>query len=114
MAMETEKIFSYGTLRQENVQLATFGRLLSGQEDKVKGFRLDEVEITDFDVISKSGKNIHKIMVHTGIDSDLVEGVIFEISKDELKIADNYEVEEYKRKKLSTINGNEVWVYIAP
>jgi hypothetical protein len=26
-------LFSYGTLQQENVQLATFGRLLYGQKD---------------------------------------------------------------------------------
>ena len=31
-------LFSYGTLQQEDVQLATFGRLLQGQKDELLGF----------------------------------------------------------------------------
>ena len=31
-------LFSYGTLQQQNVQLATFGRLLKGSPDSLVGF----------------------------------------------------------------------------
>lgn len=31
-------LFSYGTLQQENVQMAVFGRLLHGQKDELVGF----------------------------------------------------------------------------
>lgn len=113
MAEPTEKLFSYGTLRQENVQIASFGRLLHGVSDKISGYRLDQVEITDIDVISKSGKNVHDIMIYTGNDEDTIDGTIFEITKEELKIADNYEVDDYKRQKVTTISGVETWVYIA-
>lgn len=40
MAERTERLFSYGTLQQENVQIATFGRLLNGAPDALVGFKL--------------------------------------------------------------------------
>lgn len=36
-------VFSYGTLRQENVQLSTFGRLLQGRRDELPGFEESSV-----------------------------------------------------------------------
>ena len=54
--METELLFSYGTLQQEDVQLASFGRRLSGRADALVGWRQEMVEITDPDVLTKSGK----------------------------------------------------------
>ena len=35
----TEFLFSYGTLQLEAVQMANFGRLLTGQRDVLEGFR---------------------------------------------------------------------------
>lgn len=113
MAEPTEKLFSYGTLSQENVQISSFGRLLHGVSDKISGYRLDKVEITDIEVISKSGKNVHDIMFYTGDENDTIDGIIYDITKEELKIADNYEVDDYKRQKITTISGVETWVYIA-
>lgn len=111
--MENELLFSYGTLQQENVQIATFGRLLSGRSTKIFGYKLEEIEISDFDVISKSGKNIHKIMVSSNKKEDFVSGTIYEITKSELRIADNYEVDDYKRVQLKFENDENVWAYVA-
>jgi hypothetical protein len=49
----TELLFSYGTLRQREVQLSTFGRVLDG----IVGFDLDYVMITDPHVIATSGSD---------------------------------------------------------
>ncbi|PLY45749.1 UDP-N-acetylmuramate--alanine ligase [Janthinobacterium sp. ROICE36] len=35
-----EQLFSYGTLQQADVQLATFGRLLDSRPDQLPGYRL--------------------------------------------------------------------------
>ena len=35
-----EKLFSYGTLRYDTVQLSTFGRKLDGAADTILGFKL--------------------------------------------------------------------------
>lgn len=40
-------LFSYGTLQDKAVQRANFGRELSGQADRMPGYRQDWVEITD-------------------------------------------------------------------
>jgi len=39
----TERLFSYGTLQQENVQKQTFGRLLDGTPDALVGRIHDEI-----------------------------------------------------------------------
>lgn len=111
--MDLEFLFSYGTLQQENVQISTFGRVLDGEKAKICGFKLNEVEISDYEVISKSGKNIHKIMVNSQNEEDFVEGTIYSITKSELRIADDYEVNDYKRVQLITDNGKNVWAYVA-
>ena len=38
-------LFSYGTLQQENVQLATFGRRLEGRPDRLPGYAVQPVTI---------------------------------------------------------------------
>jgi hypothetical protein len=53
----TELLFSYGTLRQREVQLSTFGRVLDGHPDAIVGFDLDYVMITDPHVIATSGSD---------------------------------------------------------
>ena len=52
-------LFSYGTLQQEDVQLATFGRRLEGRADALPGYATSLFEITDADVIATSGKTHH-------------------------------------------------------
>jgi hypothetical protein len=52
-------LFCYGTLQQENVQLSTFARLLTGQKDELLGFEQALVEIEDPKVVATSGKTYH-------------------------------------------------------
>lgn len=105
------KLFSYGTLQQDNVQMATFGRLLTGQKDSLIGYQLDEIEITDPDVLAKSGKQFHPMLIKTGNAADTVQGVIFEVSDDELVQADSYEVDDYVRVMADFASGEQAWLY---
>lgn len=52
----TELLFSYGTLQQEEVQLATFGRKLEGKLDQLLGYVLSMLKIRDPHVLATSGK----------------------------------------------------------
>ncbi|WP_434353726.1 gamma-glutamylcyclotransferase family protein [Psychrobacter sp. HD31] len=106
-----QKLFSYGTLQQENVQLETFGRKLNGVQDVLLGYVLGEVRITDPNVLKASGKEYHPILVHTGNDSNEVQGTIFEITDDELAQADEYEVDDYARVSAKFKSGTTAWVY---
>jgi gamma-glutamylcyclotransferase (GGCT)/AIG2-like uncharacterized protein YtfP len=107
----TERLFSYGTLQQEEVQLASFGRLLAGQADALPGWRQAMVEITDLDVITKSGKAHHPILL-PGRGDDSVAGTVFEITPAELAVADRYEVSDYKRVSVTLASGVTAWVYV--
>lgn len=108
----TENLFSYGTLQLESVQQTTFGRLLHGIPDAITGYALSWIEITDAHVLAASGKTHHPIIKFTGEYNDCVEGMVFQITPDELQRADAYEVSDYKRVEATLRSGGKTWVYI--
>ena len=55
-------LFSYGTLRQENVQLAIFGRRIEGRPDALPGYAVTPVRITDPHVIATSDTVIDRMV----------------------------------------------------
>jgi hypothetical protein len=107
----SELLFSYGTLQQEGVQIAQFGRRLTGTPDALVGFKQEMVEITDPAVLAKSGKRFHPIVMAGGTD-DRVPGTVFEITAEELIAADSYEVADYKRVAAPLASGRTAWVYV--
>lgn len=107
----TELLFSYGTLQQEGVQLAQFGRPLDGHADALQGWRQEMVEISDPAVLAKSGKRFHPIVL-PGAAQDSVPGMVFEITAEELAAADRYEVADYKRVAARLVSGLTAWVYV--
>src|SRR5882757_5885772 len=90
-------LFSYGTLRDEDVQLAVFGRVVNTTPDAIVGYRIVTVTITDPAAIAISGHSDHRIVEPTGHDGDQVEGAVLPISEEELRLADAYEDAAYKR-----------------
>ena len=108
-----ELLFSYGTLQLEKVQIESFGRILQGTRDAIVGFTLSSVEITDKDVLEKSGQQFHPVAIPSDNISDKVEGVVFEITAAELAKADEYEVDDYVRKEVPLASGRKAWVYIS-
>jgi gamma-glutamylcyclotransferase (GGCT)/AIG2-like uncharacterized protein YtfP len=108
----TVLLFSYGTLRQAEVQMASFGRLLAGQPDALPGYASVMLEITDPDVVAKSGLKFHPIVVETGNPADEVAGTLFSITEAELAAADAYEVSDYKRIEVVLKSGKRAWVYV--
>jgi hypothetical protein len=112
MTKATERLFSYGTLQQDNVQLPTFGRLLQGMPDALVGFAVRPVEIKDPQVVAASGKTHHPGAIRTGNDADRVPGTVFEITPVELASADAYEVYEYERVEAVLASGGRAWVYV--
>ena len=107
-------LFSYGTLRQREVQLATYGRELEGSPDVLLGYRLEPLVITDPNVVRISGKTVHMIARVTGDASDRIEGTLFEISKAELAATDSYEVDVYNRVEVVLESGRNAFIYVGP
>ena len=111
MLPTTERLFSYGTLQLPDVQRATFGRLLEGAPDQLVGFKQELVEITDPDVLAKSGERFHPIVTRSANQADRVEGTVFAITATELAAADAYEVSDYERAEVELASGLRAWVY---
>ena len=108
---ETERLFSYGTLQTEPVQLSTFGRKLSGGPDALVGYRLRMIKIEDQEFVATSGAEYHRTLELTSSPSDFVEGTVFSVTQQELEQADTYEPNGYKRIRVKLQSGTEAWVY---
>ncbi len=106
-------LFSYGTLQLERVQIENYGRLLKGRKDRLFGYKLDKLKITDTEVLKKSGIEFHPIAVKTDSPNDVIEGTIFEITEEELIETDKYEVNDYQRVLEKFASGENAWIYIA-
>lgn len=105
-------LFSYGTLQQEDVQLATFGRRLDGRPDALPGYTTSLLEIRDPEVVKTSGKTHHLIALPSGRTEDEVPGAVLTITAAELAAADTYEVSDYKRIAVRLKSGLEAFVYV--
>src|SRR5690349_1043298 len=105
-------LFSYGTLQQENVQIATFGRLLEGSADALVGYETVMHAIQDSEVVKTSGKTHHPMACFTGKPEARIPGRVFSITDEELAHADRYEVKEYVRVEALLQSGRHAWVYV--
>lgn len=95
------RLFSYGSLREPKVQLATFGRLLAGLPDELLGFELGRA-------LNKQLANVTRAS-----DSSRVAGMVFEVTPEELLAADRYErADAYVRMAVTLASGVEAWVYV--
>jgi len=106
-------LFSYGTLQLERVQFENYGRILKGEQDRLKGYKIENLQITDSSVLSKSQLEYHPIAVKSENDNDYIDGVIFEITETEIAETDKYEVSQYHRILETFESGKKAWIYVA-
>ena len=93
-------LFAYGTLQQDDVQRATFGRPLQGQHDALVGFERTMV---------RGRLNV----TATGRLDDRVAGIVFEVTDADLAAADRYEERaSYARIAGTLASGKQAWVYV--
>jgi GNAT superfamily N-acetyltransferase len=104
-------LFSYGTLQDPAVQQALFGRRVDTAVDRLRGFTLESVVITDPAVIEASGSDRHP-MLRRGDRTDEVAGSALMLKPAELAIADRYEAENYVRTLVTLTSGRSAYVYV--
>ena len=104
-------LFTYGTLRDPDVQQSLFGRVVPVEADSMPGFRLDYITITDAAVIAASGSDRHPIL-RTAERTDVVAGACLHLTDEELAAADRYEVDDYTRIQVTLVSGRRAWVYV--
>ena len=105
-------LFSYGTLQKEKVQIELFGRILQGSGDTLIGYKVSTIEIKDESFLLK-GEEKYQLTAVISKDHDNIKGTVFEITEEELRLADKYEPVNYKRVKVVLESGKEAWIYIA-
>ena len=92
-------LFSYGTLQDESVQRATFGRRLGGQADALAGYEVRQEKF----------RNVQ----HNGRSDTRVEGTVYEVTDAELRAADAYEAADgYGRILVVLESGRQAWIYL--
>jgi len=114
---DTESLFSYGTLQSEAVQLATFGRRLEGKPAQLIAHRVTiipaGIPTSNQKLVTTTGAPHHRNLQFTGIASDVVEGTVFTVAKDELAQADEYEkAAGYKRVLVPLESRTNAWAYL--
>ncbi|MET0551670.1 MAG: nitrilase-related carbon-nitrogen hydrolase [Vicinamibacteria bacterium] len=106
-------LFSYGTLQEERVQLATFGRRLRGESDALPGYEPSLVRIADARFVAESGRTHHANVVASGRAGSRVAGTAFEVTEAELAAADRYEAPAaYARTEAVLASGRRAWLYV--
>ncbi|MHA6616463.1 gamma-glutamylcyclotransferase family protein [Pseudonocardia sp. DLS-67] len=110
--MQDDILFSYGTLRQPEVQEVVFGRILDGWDDTISGYSAEVLVITDPVVIATSGSDRHPVLRPAAELSAAVPGTAFRVSAADIDAADRYEVDDYVRIRVPLASGAEAWVYV--
>ena len=104
-------VFSYGTLQDERVQLACFGRRLAGEADVLTGYTRSSIETADPEALDGSKARSYPILDPSGNAADEVAGCVFRLGASELASADEYEGREYRRVRVQLRSGKHAWVY---
>jgi gamma-glutamylcyclotransferase (GGCT)/AIG2-like uncharacterized protein YtfP len=113
MSTPTVLLFSYGTLRYSKVQVAQFGRELSGRADALPGYRRGMVAINDPATEAFLGESHYAIAEPSANPEDIIPGVVFEITEQELAAADQYEGDaDYRRIWVTLRSGERAWAYV--
>jgi gamma-glutamylcyclotransferase (GGCT)/AIG2-like uncharacterized protein YtfP len=92
-------LFVYGSLKEDDVQRAVFGRAVAGTPDTLAGFALSRLPAG------------HLIVERTGNAADRVAGLRLSIGEAELAAADAYEIADYARVAARLESGAEAFVY---
>ncbi|MGA4843933.1 GDSL-type esterase/lipase family protein [Streptomyces sp. G45] len=103
-------LFSFGTLRDERVQTALFGRAVPSSDASLSGYTTRPLAITDPEVIATSGLDVH-LTLRRRIGAE-VAGAVLRLTDEELAAADAYEVDDYVRRRVVLTSGESAWAYL--
>ncbi|RUQ21772.1 GDSL-type esterase/lipase family protein [Kocuria sp. HSID16901] len=105
-----QKLFSYGTLQNPAVQSSLWGGTVPTSPANLPGFSVQQLTITDPDVVKLSGSKQHPSLVRSIGES--VDGVVLELDDEQLAAADRYEVADYARREVLLADGTHCWAYV--
>ncbi|TRX36964.1 gamma-glutamylcyclotransferase [Flavobacterium sp. ZT3R18] len=101
-----QKLFTYGTLQNNDIQESLFGRILQGTPETLIGYKLNEIQIEE-----EFGLIQYPIITETQQPEDTISGIVYEITTSDLHQADLYEGLHYKRVEVHLQSNEKVWAY---
>ena len=102
-----EPLFSYGTLRSKQIQMQIFNKILTGTPDQLLGHKLKSLQIEE-----EFGMADYVVVVPSETPSDIIHGVVFNISSTDLAKIDLFESNAYKRVQVTLNSGIVAWIYM--
>lgn len=105
-----EYLFSYGTLQKSETQLKLFGRVLKGGNDTLRGYKMANIVIEDKAFLTKEGS---RQLTAVASRNDKIDGMVFEVSFEEIEMIDRYEPENYERILVKLDSGKTAWLWLA-
>jgi gamma-glutamylcyclotransferase (GGCT)/AIG2-like uncharacterized protein YtfP len=103
-----EKLFAYGNLREEDIQETVFGRLLTGIPETLMGYAVKQIKIEE-----EYGIESYPIIEATQNTQDTISGMVYDVSVEELQLADRYEGKHYKRIQVQLKSNQAAWAFTA-
>ncbi|MGL2993808.1 gamma-glutamylcyclotransferase family protein [Flavobacterium sp. TSSA_36] len=101
-----QKLFTYGTLQHEDVQEDLFGRILEGTPETLKGYIVNKIQIEE-----EFGMIDYPIIVETDNLEDSIQGIVYEVTSNDLRQADLYEGKHYKCVEVVLQSHQKAWAY---
>ena len=99
--MGRERLFAYGTLNDAAKQTELFGRRIQGTPDVLDAYAASE--------IVEDGETYRAAVPQEGAS---IEGFVLELGEGDLKAADAWEGDAYRRQTLQLRSGVSAWVYV--
>lgn len=109
-ASRPHALFSFGTLMDERVQTALFGRAVPTSAASLSGYTTRPLPITDPSVIATSGLDVH-LTLERAYGAE-VEGAVLRLTDQDLAAADAYEVDDYTRRRVLLSSRESAWAYL--
>jgi gamma-glutamylcyclotransferase (GGCT)/AIG2-like uncharacterized protein YtfP len=103
-----EKLFTYGTLQDKDIQENVFGRTLKGTPETLIGYVLKEIQIEEeFGIVQ------YPIITETNNPQDTLNGIVYEVTQTDFQQVDRYEGLHYRRVEVHLQSDQKAWVYSA-
>jgi gamma-glutamylcyclotransferase (GGCT)/AIG2-like uncharacterized protein YtfP len=107
-------IFSYGSLQEEAVQLAVYGRVLRGEPDQLLHCVRERIAVPPWHKAAAAGITHYQNAVFVPGSDSHVEGTALELTDTELEASDGYERDaDYVRIETVLASGRRAWVYVS-
>lgn len=95
-----QNLFTYGTIKDPEVQKKVIGRVAESKNDSLQGYTKSSIML----------KGITYSILVKGTEE--IDGVVLQLTDDELTKFDIFETNAYRRVKEKLKSGVDAWVYV--